>query len=111
MAHDTAADAQLSLQRQARANPQIEILRKLLRIPRAVFGIAVLVVALVAALAANYIAPFDPEDMDFSNLLSGIGAEHWLGTDQLGRDTFSRLVFGSQVALIVSVGAIGLGVL
>lgn len=111
MARETAATAQLPLQRQSRPNPQIVILRKLFRIPRATFGIVVLAIALVAALAADYIAPFDPEDMDFSNLLSGVSAEHWLGTDQLGRDTFSRLVHGSQVALIVSVGAIGLGVL
>lgn len=111
MARETAIIAQLPRHRGLSKNPQIVALRKLFRIPQASFGIAVLTLALITALGADYIAPFDPEDMDFSNLLGGISAEHWLGTDQLGRDTFSRLVYGSQVALIVSLGAIGLGVL
>lgn len=92
-------------------HPQVVVLRKLLRIPRAVFGLAVLFIVLVCAIFADQIAPFDTEDMDFSALLNGMTATHWLGTDQLGRDTFSRLLHGSRVALSVSLGAIGLGVL
>ncbi|WP_027515778.1 ABC transporter permease [Bradyrhizobium sp. WSM1417] len=92
-------------------SPQLVMLRKLVRIPRAVFGIVVLVAVLICAIFAEHIARLDPEDMDFGNLLSGMTVAHWLGSDQLGRDTFSRLVYGSQVALSVSVGAIGLGVL
>src|SRR5262245_11702955 len=111
MVHEAGAlTAKRPLLSAAKNNPQIIILKKLLRIPRAAFGIAVLLLALVTALAASQIAPFDPEDMDFGSLLSGVNSQHWLGSDQLGRDTFSRLVYGSQVALIVSVGAIGLGV-
>ena len=75
------------------------------------FGIVVLAIVLSCAIFARYVVPFDPEDMDFNSLLHGMTAEHWLGSDQLGRDTFSRLVYGSQVALSVSLGAIGLGVL
>jgi ABC-type dipeptide/oligopeptide/nickel transport system permease subunit len=90
---------------------QVIVLRKLVRIPRAVFGLAVLAIVLFGAVLADQIAPFDTEDMDFSNLLSGMTADHWFGTDQLGRDTFSRLLHGSRVALSVSLGAIGLGVL
>ena len=111
MARESAIDVQLPRPRGWSKSPQIVALRKLFRIPQASFGIVVLALALITALGADYIAPFDPEDMDFSNLLGGVSAEHWLGTDQLGRDTFSRLVYGSQVALIVSLGAIGLGVL
>lgn len=92
-------------------NPQVVMLRKLVRIPRAVFGIAGLAAVLVCAICAKHIAPFDPDNMDFGNLLNAMTAAHWLGSDQLGRDTFSRLVYGSQVALSVSLGAIGLGVL
>lgn len=92
-------------------HPQIVVLRKLVRIPRAVFGLAVLFIVLLCAICAGAIAPFDPEDMDFSNLLSGVSETHWLGSDHLGRDTLSRLIYGSQVALSVSIGAIGLGVL
>jgi peptide/nickel transport system permease protein len=92
-------------------NPQVVVLRKLVCIPRAAFGIVVLSVVLFCAIFAEYIVPFDPEDMNFSSLLQGVTTAHWLGSDQLGRDTFSRLVYGSQVALSVSLGAIGLGVL
>jgi peptide/nickel transport system permease protein len=106
-----AGEAKPSLLAALARNPQVVALRKLIRIPRAVFGLAVLFIVLMCAIFADYLVPFDPEEMDFSNLLSGMDAGHWLGTDQLGRDTFSRLIYGSQVALSVSVGAISLGVL
>jgi peptide/nickel transport system permease protein len=92
------------------ASPQVIVLRKLLRLPRAVFGIAVIGLVLFCAIFADHIAPYDPEEMDFGKLLSGISANHWLGSDQLGRDAFSRLIHGSQVALSVSIGSIALAV-
>lgn len=85
------------------------VLGRLIRTPRAVFGIAVLLIVLAAALGADWIMPFDSEDMDFESLLVGPSWPHVLGTDQLGRDTLSRLILGSQVALQVSIGAVGLG--
>jgi peptide/nickel transport system permease protein len=84
---------------------------KMLRIPRAAFGLFVLVAVLGCALFANVVAPFDPEEMDFENLLSASTTLHPLGTDQLGRDTLSRLIYGSQVALTVSIGSIALSVI
>ena len=66
---------------------------------------------ILAALFAPLVVTVHPEEMDFDRLLVGISAEHWLGSDQLGRDTLSRLIYGARVALIVSFGAIGLGVL
>jgi peptide/nickel transport system permease protein len=48
--------------------------------------------------------------MDFDNLLTGFTSSHWLGTDQMGRDTLARLIVGAQVALMVSLGAVGIGV-
>jgi peptide/nickel transport system permease protein len=89
---------------------QIIVLRKLVRIPRAAFGIVVLCLVLLCAVFAGHIATYDPEEMDFGNLLAGITAQHWLGSDQLGRDVFSRLIYGSQVALSVSLGSIALAV-
>lgn len=87
------------------------VLGRLLRTPRAVFGLLVLLIVLAAALGADWLMPFDNEDMDFENLLVGPSWPHVLGTDQLGRDTLSRLILGSRVALQVSLGAVGLGVL
>lgn len=77
----------------------------------AIFAIAIIVVVVVAAFGADWLMPFDPQDMDFDNLLVGASVAHPFGTDQMGRDTFSRLILGSQVALEVSVGAVGLGLL
>ncbi len=87
------------------------LLGKMVRIPQALFGVVVLAVIVLAAVCAPWIVPVDPEEMDFENLLSGFSAEHWLGSDQMGRDTLSRLIVGARVALLVSLGAVGLGVL
>ena len=92
-------------------HPAVEVVVKLARIPQAVFGAVVIVLTLFAALFAPWIVPVDPQEMDFENLLSGITAEHWLGTDRLGRDTLARLIDGAAIALMVSLGAVGLGVL
>lgn len=91
-------------------SPGIEVLTKTLRIPQAAFGVVILTVTMLSAILAPAIVPVDPEEMDFDNLLQGISAEHWLGSDQMGRDTLARLIFGAQVALMVSLGAVGIGV-
>ena len=91
-------------------HPAVEVLAKLARIPQAVFGVVVIALTLFAALFAPWIVPVDPQEMDFESLLSGMTAEHWLGTDRLGRDTLARLIDGAAVALMVSIGAVGLGV-
>ena len=82
----------------------------LLRTPRAIFGIAVILLVLLGAIFAEHLIPYDTEDMDFDALLGGITAAHPFGTDQLGRDMLSRLILGARVAMEVSIGAVGLGV-
>ena len=93
-----------------RTAPWIETLFQVVRIPQAAFGLIFISITLFSALFASFIAPVEPETMDFDYLLSGFSAEHLLGTDQLGRDTLSRLIHGARIALLVSVGSIGLGV-
>ena len=85
-------------------------LGRLLRTPRAVFGATVLLLVCLCAMFADGLIPFDPEDMDFENLLGEASLAHPFGTDQLGRDTLTRLILGARVAMQVSVGAVGLGV-
>jgi peptide/nickel transport system permease protein len=77
----------------------------------AVGSFLVLVVLILASAAAPIIAPYQPDAIDLANRLSGPSAAHWLGTDALGRDTLSRLLYGGRVslfaaALAVSVAAI-----
>jgi len=62
----------------------------------------------VVGLAAPLIAPYDPIQPDYESLLVGPSLEHPLGTDNTGRDIFSRLIFGTRISLLVGVFAVGL---
>ena len=95
----------------SQTSPLIETIARVIRIPQAAFGLIIIILTVLSALLAPIIAPLEPEAMDFDYLLSGFSSEHLLGTDQLGRDTLSRLIYGARIALLVSVGSIGLGVL
>ena len=95
----------------SQTSPFAETITRVVRIPQAAFGMLIITVTVLSALLAPIISPLEPEAMDFDYLLSGFSSEHLLGTDQLGRDTLSRLIYGARIALLVSVGSIGLGVL
>lgn len=58
------------------------------------------------AIASPLMAPCDPYEQDLSNRLAGASSEHWLGTDQLGRDLYSRIVYGTRVAFLVGILAV-----
>lgn len=72
--------------------------------------ISVLVVAgfFVVGITADWIAPYDPIKLDIRAKLQGPTAAHWLGTDQLGRDVFSRLLVGTKVASYLAVTAVSI---
>jgi peptide/nickel transport system permease protein len=74
--------------------------------PIALVGLALLLVVLFAAIFAPWIAPFDPQDMDPIIRLSPPDAVHWFGTDQFGRDTLSRVIYSTRMALFVGVGVV-----
>lgn len=69
---------------------------------RSVPAIFLLVVTL-AAVFADFVAPYDPNQQDLANLLSPPSWEHWMGTDNLGRDVLSRMLFGGRISLLVGV--------
>jgi ABC-type dipeptide/oligopeptide/nickel transport system permease subunit len=68
-----------------------------------VFGLVIIIVAIVTAIFAPQIAPYDPNKRVLSESLLPPSSEHLLGTDVLGRDTLSRLIFGTRISLIVGV--------
>jgi len=71
------------------------------------FGFVIIVVALLAALFAPWLAPYEPYEQDLSSaLLQPFSGGHLLGTDALGRDTLSRIIYGTQTSLKVGVVAI-----
>ncbi|GAA3442681.1 dipeptide/oligopeptide/nickel ABC transporter permease/ATP-binding protein [Planomonospora venezuelensis] len=80
--------------------------RRLVRQPMTMASIAFLLLLVVVALIAPLIAPYDPLAEDFDAVLLGPTAEHLLGTDEMGRDTLSRLLYGTRVALLVAFGSV-----
>ncbi len=65
-------------------------------------GICLFLIVLTALILAPLIAPFDPNGQDLLKRLAPASSEHWLGTDQLGRDIFSRLLFGGRFSVTVA---------
>ncbi len=65
----------------------------------AVIGAAIILIEVVLALFAPFLVPFDPFQPDYVDYLKGPGNKHLLGTDSLGRDVFSRLIYGTRVSL------------
>lgn len=74
----------------------------------AVFGLLVLCIFTIAAIFAPFIAKYDPAVQDLLHTYQPPSREHWLGTDELGRDVFTRLLYGGRVSL--SVGLISTGI-
>ncbi|MGB3876595.1 ABC transporter permease [Shinella zoogloeoides] len=92
------------------------VFARILRRRLAAFGLFVIVLTVVAALFAPWIVPFDPNEQFFDGLtLEGAplppDGKFWFGTDLVGRDLFSRLIYGAQTSLIIGVVANGIAVL
>jgi len=80
-------------------------LRMFFRNGLGVFGLVLVVLFFTSAIFASFFATHDPFAMDIPNRMSGPTLQNWAGTDQLGRDTYSRVIYGGRVAL--KVAAIG----
>lgn len=84
----------------------LRLWRRFSRNKGAVFGLFVLLAIVVASIFADALAPYDPIAQDFMALMEPPSARHWLGTDSLGRDILSRIIYGSRIALIVGILAV-----
>ncbi len=71
------------------------------RQPLGVAGGLIVVIIILMAIFADVVAPYDPTAMNYSAFTVAPGAEFWLGTDQMGRDVFSRIVYGARTAVFV----------
>jgi len=74
-----------------------------------VFGMIIILLFIIAAIFAPWLAPYDPDKIDMNNALLQPGKAHWLGTDALGRDTLSRTIYGTQISLIIGLVVVVLG--
>jgi peptide/nickel transport system permease protein len=73
------------------------------RQPLALVGVLLLAAFVVGGLTAPWLAPYNPSAIDLVHRLASPSAAHWAGTDELGRDTFSRLLWGARLSLSISV--------
>lgn len=73
------------------------------------FGFVAILALVVTAAFAPLLAPYDPDLQALGNVLSQPTLQHLLGTDSLGRDTLSRLIYGARITLMVGVVAVGIG--
>jgi peptide/nickel transport system permease protein len=84
------------------------VVRRFLHEPLGLLGLALVALLLFTGIFADFITPFDPNRMNIPDRLQGFSPTHIAGTDQMGRDIFSRIIKGSQIALIVGVSSIAI---
>ncbi|WP_275786267.1 ABC transporter permease [Pararhizobium gei] len=93
----------------------MRVMKTMARQPAALFGLLIVVLVMLLAIAAPLIAPYSPDEQMFDGLtLEGApmppGAQFLLGTDTLGRDLFSRLLYGARTSLVIGLVANGVAV-
>jgi peptide/nickel transport system permease protein len=77
----------------------------------ALAGCVIVVCLFIVSLSAPWISPYDPTEIHLDNILASPSAKHWLGTDQLGRDVLSRMIWGSRISLKVGFVSTGIAIL
>lgn len=88
-----------------------QTLLKALSNPLALMGFIIITSILALAIFAPLIAPYDPDSIDVKAILLPPSPEHLMGTDGLGRDVFSRMLFGARISLLVGIVAVGIATL
>ena len=110
----TAAAIEVIIPAAPRQGPWRRAVRRLFRQRTASFGLCVVAAMVLLAIFAPWLAPYDPLATSFALVRKAPGGAHWFGTDEVGRDLLSRVVWGGRASLaagVISVSiAIGLGV-
>ena len=88
--------------------PVVDFLRRFLRHRLAVLGAAIILTLVIVAAFGRALAPYDPLGMDFGAVFAPPGPEHLFGTDEFGRDIFSRILYGARISLQVAFIAVGI---
>jgi peptide/nickel transport system permease protein len=73
-----------------------------------IFGFIIILILVLTAIFAPLIAPYDPQAPDLETRLSKPSAIHWLGSDSIGRDTLSRVIYGTRTSLLIGLVAVGI---
>ncbi|MEO7853490.1 MAG: ABC transporter permease, partial [Rubrivivax sp.] len=93
------------------ASPARRAWRRLLRRRTAMFGAVVVLGFVLLALAAPWIAPYDPIETSWSAIRQAPSWLHWFGTDDIGRDVLSRVIWGTQASLMAGVVSVSISLL
>jgi len=91
--------------RQPSHSPVWEIWLGLRRSPSGMVGLSIVIIHLVIALISPFVVPYEPAAFDTSAIRAAPSAEHFFGTDKLGRDVFTRTLLGGRVALVITIAA------
>jgi peptide/nickel transport system permease protein len=89
-------------------NPSAALLRAIARHRLARVGLIIIALLCLMAIFAPMLAPYGPYQQDLYRVLAPPSAAHWFGTDNLGRDLFSRILYGARVSLFVGIGSTAL---
>lgn len=92
----------------AAQGPTRVALRKLRRSRLALPGLVIVLLFIIGGVLAPLLAPYDPYKNDLMNVLTPPSAEHWFGTDELGRDLFSRILYGARISLVEGLASVAL---
>lgn len=84
-------------------------LKKILKDPYLVFGGIIMGIILLMIIVSFFWMPYEPTKMNAAEKLQGISLKHLMGTDNMGRDVFSRVMYGSRVTLMIAIGTIIIG--
>jgi peptide/nickel transport system permease protein len=106
---DAALPAPLPLAADAAVeSPARRAVRRLLRRRGAIFGLVVIAIFVLLAIAAPWVTPYDPITQSWASVRKAPSALHWFGTDEVGRDVLTRVVFGARASLMAGVISIGI---
>ena len=89
----------------------MDVMLRLSKSPLAMFGLAIIFVLVFCAIFAEIISPYSPIKQDLMHMFETPSAQHWLGTDEFGRDILSRLIYGARVSLQVGFIAVGIALI
>ena len=106
----TETTAAISTARVAPRAAGAAVWRRMRRNRTAMLGLAVLVLFALSGIFAPYLAPYDPYRSDLEGSLIGPSRTHWLGTDELGRDILTRIVYGARVSMVIGAISVSIGV-
>lgn len=97
------------LKRRALETVSFGVIKRLLRNGKGAVGTVILLLLVAMGIWGAQLAPYNPNELNLDNLLASPSPQHWFGTDELGRDILSRVIFGASISLQAGVLAVVLG--